>query len=154
MAIMGGCSLLSDRGAPFLTVENRDESEYRLAVSVVGVDDRGELSFRATTGSGDRTSVSAADLREPGGFRNVTLDADGARSQEKTVPAARQTGDARRTTFAINMWDPGEATVYVVETGEDGSLVGIHVVTCGLRDQDHAMTIEDGRIVDRSATCS
>jgi len=145
---LSGCSALSDPGSPYLSVENRDDAEYRLAVYVVDVDDRANLTFRATTADGTRTTVGASDLRNGTGYRNVTLDAAGADSQRITIRGAAN------TSASINMWQPGDATVYVIETADGtASLVGAYAITCDLREQDHEMTIEDGTLTRRSATC-
>jgi hypothetical protein len=146
---MAGCSAVSPTGAPILTVENGDDTDYTLTVyAVPDVDDRDGVTFEATTADGERVSVGVAELRDAAGYRNVTLDAENASDQQITVRASTN------TSAAINLWEPGDATVYVIDTGTaDDSLVGVHVVTCGDRDQEHGITIADGAISDRAATC-
>ncbi len=146
---LAGCSAVSPTGAPILTVENGDDTDYTLTVyAVPDVDDRDGVTFEATTAAGERVSVGVMDLRDADGYRNVSLDAENASGQQVTVRASTN------TSAAINLWEPGDATVYVIDAGEaDGSLVGVHVVTCGERDQEHEITIADGAISDRAATC-
>lgn len=147
--VLSGCSALAPTGAPLLTVDNRDDAEYRLAVYVLpGVDDPAELTVRAVDASGDRRSLAVAELRGNGTYRNVTLEADGAEMSRVTVRSAAT------TSAAINVWEPGDATVYVIETTDGtASLVGAWVITCGTREQEHGITIANGTIDGRSVSC-
>jgi len=146
---LSGCSALSPTGAPLLTVDNRDDAEYRLAVYVLpDVDDPAGLTFQAVDASGDRRSLAAAELRGNASYRNVTLDAEGADVSRVTVRSGAT------TSAAINVWEPGDATVYVIETTDGtASLVGAWVITCGTRDQEHGITIANGTIDGRSTVC-
>jgi hypothetical protein len=149
LVTLAGCAALSPTGAPLLTVDNRDDTEYRLSVyALPDVENPGDLTVRATDGNGDRRSVSPADLRTSGSYRNVTLEGTDVTPRHITLRAAAN------TSAAINVWNPGDATVYVIETTDGtASLVGVHVVTCGTNDQEHATTIANGTIDDRSMTC-
>ncbi|MFB6228398.1 MAG: hypothetical protein ABEH88_07505 [Halobacteriales archaeon] len=146
---LSGCSALSPTGAPLLTVDNQDDVEYSLTVYVLpDLENADELTFRATDTDGDNRSVTTAELRGNASFRNVTLDGDPAAVSRETLSAGTT------TSAAINIWDPGSATVYVIETtGGTASLAGVQVITCGSRDQRHRITITDGAVSNRSITC-
>jgi hypothetical protein len=149
LVTLAGCSVVSPTGAPLLTVENRDDTDYRLTVYVLldsGSADN--LTFRATNTVGANRSVGAAALRGNTSFRKVTLDADAAAVNRVAV---RGGGN---TTAAINTWDPGATMVYVMETADEtASLAGVQVITCGSRDQEHRFTVAGGAITGRSLTC-
>ena len=154
IASLGGCAALSSTEAPLLTIQNEDDQTYHLSVYVLSdVDDPGEVRFRATSEDGERRTYDVTGLRESAPLRNVTLDEGAARDDRVTIPAAG--GSAASTTSAgINIWEPGYATVYVVESKSDASLVGVHVVTCDGPNQEHSIAIAGGAIGDRSADCS
>lgn len=145
-----GCSMLGPTGAPLLSVDNQDDAEYRLTVFVLsGTERADDLSFRATDAAGDTRSVGVAELRGDDSFRNVTLEADSDATSQVTVRAAST------TTAAINIWDSGDTTVYVVETTDTtASLAGVQVITCGSTDQEHAFTVSNGTVSGRDVTCS
>jgi hypothetical protein len=146
---LAGCSALSATGAPLLTVDNQDDVEYRLTVYVLPeLEETDELTFRVTDADGTSRSVPATELRGNTAFRNVTPNTDPAAASRETVRAGAT------TSAAINIWEPGSATVYVIETtGETASLAGVQVITCGSRDQSHGITLTDGVITNRSVTC-
>lgn len=146
---LAGCSALSSTGAPLLTVDNQDDVEYRLKVYVLpDLEAADGLTFRATDADGDNRSVATAELQGNDSFRNVTPDVDPAAVSRETLSAGTT------TSAAVNVWDPGSATVYVIETtGRTASLAGVQVITCGSRDQRHRITITDGAISNRSTTC-
>jgi hypothetical protein len=148
IAALAGCSALSPTDAPLLTVDNRDDVEYRLTVYVLsdhaGADD---LAFRAIDDDGTNRSVGTSELRGNASFRDVTLEGDAVVSQV-TVRAGAT------TTAAINAWSSGVTTVYVVETTDGtASFVGVEVITCESRGQEHELTVADGTISGRSLTC-
>ena len=149
LVALAGCSALSPTGAPLLTVDNQDDAEYRL--TVYALSDPGDadgLRFLATDAEGDNRSVEAAALRGNTSFRNVTLDADSDVTSQEVIRAGST------TTAAINIWESGDTTVYLIETADEtASLVGAQVVTCGSRDQEHALTVSNGTISGRSVTC-
>lgn len=149
LVALAGCSLVSPTGAPLLTVDNRDDAEYRLTVYVLlesgSVDN---LTFRATDAEGTNRSVGVAALRGNDSFRNVALDSDAAAVSRVTVRAGVN------TTAVINTWDPGATMVYVMETADGtASFAGVQVITCGSRDQEHRVTVAGGTISGRSLTC-
>ncbi len=146
---LAGCSALSSTGAPLLTVDNQDDVEYRLTVYVLPeLNDGTELTFRVTDTNGTDRSVTVTELRGDASFRNVTLDTEPATAGQETVRAGTT------TSAAINIWNPGSGTVYVIETtGETASLAGVQVITCGSRDQSHEITLTQGAITNRSVTC-
>jgi hypothetical protein len=149
VVLLAGCAAVQPTGVPMLFVDNTDETEYRLSVYVLPeLEDPDAVTFRATDADGDRRSLRVGDLEGDGSYRNVTLADTDADSRRITVDPGRTTA------AAINFWESGDATVYVIETtdGTD-SLVGVYVVTCGSADQEHAVTVANARITDRSTTC-
>jgi hypothetical protein len=149
LVVLAGCTALSSTGAPLLTVDNQDETEYRLTVYTLSdPGDADSLTFRATDAEGDNRSVETAALRGNTSFRNVTLHTDPDAASRVTVRAGTV------TTAAINIWDSGAATVYVVETADGtASLAGVQVIPCGSSDQEHELTVADGTISGRDVTC-
>jgi hypothetical protein len=149
LVVLSGCTALSPTGAPLLTVDNEDGTEYHLTVYVVpGVDDPADLRFRATDADGIGHAIGLTGLRGNDSFRNVTLDLEEAEARGLTIRAGGS------TSAAINIWEPGDATVYLIQTRNDEeTLVGVHAITCGEPDQNHGITITDGAVSERSATC-
>ena len=149
LVALTGCSMLAPTGAPLLTVDNQDDAEYRLTVSVLsGTERADDLSFRARDARGDARSVGVTGLRGNGSFRNVTLETDSDASSRVTVRPAST------TTAAVNIWDAGDTTVYVVEaTDTNASLAGVQVITCGSTDQEHELTVSNGTVSGRDVTC-
>lgn len=146
---LAGCASLSADEPPSLTVENRDDAEYRLtAYAVPNVDDPTNVTFRATTESGDRRDVDAADLRGHAPYRNVTLAEDGAQSQQYIAPP----NESLSTT--VDVWSQDTTVVYVVETTDGNeSSAGARVSICEGSGQKHQLTISDGSITKWSVTC-
>lgn len=149
LTVLAGCTALTTGEPPTLTVDNRDETRYRLTVfALPNVDDPTDVTFRATTEAGDRRSVGLADLKSGAPYRNVTLPADADGSQHLAVPAASN------TTTTVDAWDRGAAWGYVLERVDDESVVGVGVVTCERGGQHANVTIADGYVRRSSRSCS
>jgi hypothetical protein len=149
LTVLAGCTALTTGDPPTLTVDNRDETRYRLTVFALStVDDPSDVTVRATTGAGDRRSVGLADLKSGAPYRNVTLPAGADGSHQLAVPAASN------TTTTVDAWDRGDAWGYVLERTDDESVVGVDVVTCERGGQRASVTIADGYERRSSRRCS
>ncbi|WP_254764001.1 hypothetical protein [Natrinema marinum] len=134
---------------PTLTVENEDDTTYR--VTAYTVEDRQTAlltNFAITTEDGDRRLATLSQLIWPEGYRNVTVADDGIPSQQVTV----KPGDEATTT--IDGWTPGNVTVYIVEdVGNNETHVHTDIETCPERQQEHHLTLEEDG-TSGSSTCA
>lgn len=142
LVLLGGFSVVAGAvidAPPTLTVENEDDTTYR--VSAYTVEDRRTAmltNFAVTTDDGERRLATLSQLIWPEGFRNVTLVDDGIPTQRITV----EPGDDVTTT--IDGWEPGDVTIYVVEDlGDNETHVQTELETCPRRRQEHGLTLEE-----------
>jgi len=147
--ILVGWTVLSPDEPPRLTVENQDKTRYQLTVfTAPNADSPTDVTFRATTEAGDRRYVGLADLQSGATYHNVTLAEKEVRSRQLTV---RPTGD---TTTTIEAWKPGNTWGYVVEAGDNESIIGSDVITCEREGQRAQVTIVDGFQEQWTTHCS
>lgn len=138
LASSAGCPALSSGEPPALTVDNRDETQYRLTVfAVPDVDHRTDVAFRATTEAGDRRYVGLADLQSGAPYADVTLADAGGHRRHLPVPPASN------VTVSVDEWNPGAAWGYLLER-DDESLVAADVITCERYGQEARATVTDG----------
>lgn len=127
------------KAPPTLTVENEDDTTYR--VTAYTADSRTQallMNFRVTTPEGNERLVTLSQLIWPDGYRNVTVT--------DTVPTQRITvAPNEETTTTIRAWEPGDVTIYLVEDGGNNET---HVWTrfdpCPDRQQEHTIRLQDG----------
>jgi len=125
-------------GPPTLTVENNDDTTYRVtAYAVDSRDDALLTNFRVTTPAGEGRLVTFSQLVWPDDYRNVTVT-DPVPSQEVTVPP---TEDIETT---IGIWEPGDVTIYIIEDADDEAHVWSDLNTCSDRNQDQTIRLRDG----------
>lgn len=146
---LGGCQAFQSSGVPAVTVENRDDRQYRLtAYAVPDANTPRAVPFRATTPGGERRYVSPDELQSGVTYRNVTVTADGNRSKRVEIAPT----DTTATT--IDPWTPGDTIVYVVETVDDReALVALEVINCEQSGQEHSLTLQSETKQNATATC-
>ncbi|RQG95067.1 hypothetical protein [Natrarchaeobius chitinivorans] len=133
---------------PVVTIENEDDvSHHVTAYTIEDMDTAGYLNFEVTTEDGEQRLVSFADLVWPNYDRNVTLVDEGIASHEIEVDPGEN------TTTALEGWEHGDVTIYVVEEGENRTHVSTRPVTCESRGQEHRLTLSDGSGMSSSAIC-
>lgn len=147
--IVGWC-FLSPEEPLTMTVENQDDTQYRLTAYVVpDADGAADVPIRATTEDGDRRYVAPSDLQSGAPYRNVIVEENEIRSQQLVVPP---TGSISTT---VEIYKSGSPMIYIVEsTDGNESLIGIEFVTCEGDARDHHMIISDGFKTRWAATCS
>ena len=147
--VTAGCSVLQSSDSRTATFENRDSTAYNLSAYVVpNVDDRSDVRFHATTDDRSDRLLAYAEVQWPHGYRNVTIDDDGARSDRFTLSPNETTSVTMENVTA------DAAVIYVVERS-NGSLVHVGFPFCdgGNSVEDYHLTLSGGRGASWSHGC-
>lgn len=147
LASLAGCTALSSSASPSLKIVNQDATQYHLMVFTESeADSRTDVTFQATTGTGDRRYVGLAELQSGTPYSNVTLVESTVQRRNLSVPPI---GNA---TTDIEEWESGDVWGYIIENST-GSLVAADVITCQQDDQSVRATISDGYREGWTASC-
>ena len=143
-----GCAAPGGTAAD-VTVENGHGTEYRLTAYLIEEPvGAGNVTFRATDGTGARARVELGELDRDGPYYNVSLDpAWNATDRRLSVPP----GETVRTSF--DAWEPGTAVVYVFDA-PDGQVVRTEFADCPRDSLEHAFIFSDGPDNGYRSTCT
>lgn len=148
LVVTAGCVSPLQGSPPESTVENRDETSYRVVVYTTTDDIHEKTGFYATTETGERRLVGFRDVVFSHGYRNVTIADETGTTMERFTVEANST--ATRT---IDGWEQGDQTIYLVET-LDGELVFAKLVECEKQGQSHWIRILSKGSVKSGSTCN